>query len=415
MSWFNCTKASAKRMLIVGLLSNSVTPLATAAVQEITAVFRPDSSNPQKNIFENTTPQSGICPGHIPQRCEALNIFSIRTLDITFESNRSIPAGHESEREGAMFKVPSAWRDLTVVHSETGAVETVQMRIAGIGGRWDTSRPPGVTAFGPQAANWGGAPAPCVPSGYIAAATSYLLWFWIVPEGAGACSRTAQLDIPWLKYTTFEYAYELKTPNPLGMSTGQYTGSIVFGIGPGEDFDFGDTMIPNDNNLIFNFTLDVQHTLKVEIPPGGNRVELVPQGGWQAWLTQGRKPTRLFSDQTFNVSSSTRFKMNLDCQYSTDGNRCSVRDSVFGHVVPLDVSVTLPNGLVDASAQPVTRRPLRRDGIGTELFLPSFYVDRKPGTLHFEIAQDEVGEMLKPGIGRSYSGSVTVIWDSEAG
>jgi hypothetical protein len=35
--------------------------------------------------------------------------------------------------------------------------------------------------------------------------------------------------------------------------------------------------------------------------------------------------------------------------------------------------------------------------------------------LHFEIARDEVGEMLKPGVARSYSGLVTVIWDSEVG
>jgi hypothetical protein len=71
--------------------------------------------------------------------------------------------------------------------------------------------------------------------------------------------------------------------------------------------------------------------------------------------------------------------------------------------------------LLDAADQPVSRRPLRRDGMGTELFQPRFYVDRKPGTLHFEITQDQVGEMLKPGVARTYSGTVTVIWDSEVG
>jgi hypothetical protein len=199
------------------------------------------------------------------------------------------------------------------------------------------------------------------------------------------------------------------------MSSGTYKGILNYVVGPRGDFDMGDIMLPDDDLISLNFTLSVEHALKVEIPPGGNRIELVPQGGWQAWLTQGRKPTRLFRDQTFNVSSSSRFKMNLDCQYSLDGNRCSVRDPVSGHVVPLDVSVTLPSGLVDAAAQPVNRRPLRRDGSGTELFQPRFYVDRKPGALHFEIAQDEVGEMLKPGVARSYSGLVTVIWDSEVG
>jgi hypothetical protein len=230
------------------------------------------------------------------------------------------------------------------------------------------------------------------------------------------CSKTAKFDIPLsFRYLYFVFAYELKTPDPLAMKSGKYTGTMPYTVGPRQDFDMGDVMIPNDNQLTLNFSLDVRHTLKVEIPPGGNRIELVPQGGWQAWLTQGRKPTRLFRDQTFNLSSSSRFKMSLDCQYSEDGNRCLVRDPVSGHFVPLDVSLTLPNGLVDAAEQPVSRRPLRRDGMGTELFQPRFYVDRKPGALHFEIAQDQVGEMLKPGVARTYSGTVTVVWDSEVG
>ncbi|MCY1465235.1 hypothetical protein D9M71_833540 [compost metagenome] len=53
------------------------------------------------------------------------------------------------------------------------------------------------------------------------------------------------------------------------------------------------------------------------------------------------------------------------------------------------------------------------DGSGTELFQPGIYVDRKPGTLHFEIAQNEVAEMIQPRRLRHYSGQVTIIWDSE--
>jgi hypothetical protein len=179
------------------------------------------------------------------------------------------------------------------------------------------------------------------------------------------------------------------------------------------DFDMGDIMLPDSSSLTLNFALDVQHTLKVDIPPGGNRVELVPQGGWQSWLTQGRKPTRLFRDQTFTLSASSRFKMQLDCQYTQDGQNCSVRESVSGHAVPLSVSVSLPHGLSDASGQPVSRRPLRRDGSGTALFQPGIYVDRKPGTLHFEVPASQVTEMVLPGVARYYSGNVTVIWDSD--
>jgi hypothetical protein len=174
----------------------------------------------------------------------------------------------------------------------------------------------------------------------------------------------------------------------------------------------GDIMLPSSNSLTLNFELDVLHTLKVDVPPGGNRVELVPQGGWQSWLTQGRKPTRLFRDQTFTISASSRFKMQLECQY-VQGNTCSLNEPQLGHFVPLNISVSLPAGLTDAGGQSVDRRPLRLDGSGTQLFQPGLYVDRKPGTLHFEIPASEVAEMIKPGQQRQYSGSVTVIWDSE--
>jgi hypothetical protein len=154
--------------------------------------------------------------------------------------------------------------------------------------------------------------------------------------------------------------------------------------------------------------------LKVDIPPSGNRILLEPQGGWQSWLEQGRKPTRLSRDQTFNISASSRFKMSLQCQYYSDIN-CALWEPASGHAVPLEVSVTLPDGIVDAAGQPVSRRRLRRDGVGTEMFRPHIYLDRKPGTLHFEVPREAVQEMIHPGTSRNYSGNVTIIWDSEVG
>jgi len=196
------------------------------------------------------------------------------------------------------------------------------------------------------------------------------------------------------------------------MSSGEYKGSLTYTAGPGGDFDMGDVLLPNDTAITLNFTLDVMHSLKVEIPPGGNRIELIPQGGWQAWLNQGRKPVRLFRDQTFHVSSSSRFKMQLECQYAL-GNTCALRDADSTDFVPLNTSVTLPNGLTDAAGQAVQRRPLRLDGSGTELIQPGFYLDRKPAALHFEIAREHVETMLRDGVSNTWSGDVTVIWDSE--
>lgn len=213
-----------------------------------------------------------------------------------------------------------------------------------------------------------------------------------------------------MRIATMEYAYELRTPNPLTMSGGQYTGNITYSIGPGGDYDFGDVMVPATNAITFNFTLSVEHDLKVDIPPGGNRIELIPEGGWQAWLNRGRVPARLFRDQTFRIAASSRFKMQLECSIVMD-NTCGLRNPN-GDEVPVQVAVTLPSGIDGRGNQAVIRRPLRLDGDGTELFQPLFYVNDRPGTLHFDVLRDDMGEMLKQP-GTTYSGVVTVIWDSQ--
>ncbi|KRP44704.1 hypothetical protein SAMN04490190_2832 [Pseudomonas libanensis] len=386
-------------------------PPAVAIVEEITAVFRPDPNDHLNNKFINTTPQSGLCPWHVPAKCEAANTFSIRNSSFRARSTGVIPAYPDDPRKSAYFKVPSAFRDVTVRHRGTGNVETVQMRIAGIGGRWNV---PAVSVWHTPQAPWNrywyGAPLPCLPINYIAASANFALFFWIVPENAGACSVTNGYDIEWMSYSTLEYGYELKTPNPLGMDTGVYEGSITYTMGPGGDMDFGDAMIPDENILTFNFTLTVEHVLKVDLPPGGNRVELLPEGGWQAWLNGGRRPARLFRDQTFTLAASSRFKMNLECGLVI-GNTCGLRNGE-GDQVPVQIAVSLPYGLRDQYDQPVNKLPLRLDGVGTELIQPNQYVDNRPATLHFEVGRDDVGEMLKAP-GTTYSGTATVIWDSE--
>lgn len=400
-----------------GLLAGLHVSSVGAVEQDITATFVPDPANQLVNRFVNTTPQTGVCPNYIAARCAQLGIFSLRVPDLKFRSIQPIPAGHTDPRQGATFSVPSSWRPVDVVHSRTGERETVEVRIAGIGGTWNIARPPGVSAWTPPGSSywrkpWTTPPPPCSGLDINVAGVAFAFFFWLIPEGAGACGVVPTKDIPWFQHSAVEYVYELKTPNPLGMSSGEYRGSLTYSVGPGGDFDMGDVMLPNDTSITLNFKLDVQHSLKVEIPPGGHQVELLPQGGWQAWLNQGRKPARLFRDQTFNVSASSRFKVQLECQYSA-GNTCALRDTESAQQVPLDISVSLPGGLTDAAGQPVQRRPLLLDGTGTELFQPGVYVERKPGTLHFEVAREHVEQMLDESTGRTWSGNVTVIWDSE--
>lgn len=399
-----------------------VTPLqAGAVVKQITATFNPDPSNPNKNEFRNTTPNSGFCIDH-RNICEAHKIFSVRAF-LSFPHNGPIEPNHSDVRKGAMIKTPATWRTLMVRERTSGIEAPVEIRIAGMGGTYslseDVRKLTGIDRdeFAAHRAlwttgSWNSAPNPCVAIGTTIGSHVAYSFFWLTPEEV-VCDKQSRFLIPGFAFRYLDFTYELRTPDPLKMPTGVYEGTQIYSIGPNGDFDLGDIVVPPDAIIQLDFTLTVEHTLKVEIPPGGNRVELLPQGGWQAWLQQGRRPARLFRDQTFTISASTRFKMNLECQYSPDGKTCGVRDAVSGHAVPLNVSVSLPHGLSDVGGLPVNRRQLLRDGSGTELFQPGFYVDRKPGTLHFEIPPDDVAEMIRPGSQRQYSGSVTVIWDSD--
>lgn len=389
---------------------------ANAGNVEVRAEFRPDPANPMVNRFKNVTPSSGYCETFIGF-CEPRGLFSLNLPlgPIPQTSGGPVTANHADPRQGAYLKVPSEWRNVTVT-SDQGDTAQLEVRVSGIGGRADHYGDVVVITGGGNyqhlwsTGRWSAAPAPCVATGGLNGTSYYVVWFWLVPENAGACATQARFDLPRFDYRYVHFGYELRTPNPLAMPAGTYRGSQIYTVGPGMDFDLGDNVIPHDTIASLDFVLDVDHILKVEVPPGGNRIQLEPQGGWQAWLQNGRKPSRLFRDQTVNLWASSQFKMTLECPEPL-GNTCSVRNAA-GHQVPLDIAVTLPSGLTDAGGRPVNRRPLTLNGSGTELFQPSIYVDRKPSTLHSEIKADAVEQMLEQP-GSTYSGSATVVWDSE--
>lgn len=408
-----CRVATILALLLAGMST------ASAVTMDISASFRPDPLKPRENTFTNTTPLGGYCFLHAAQ-CNALGISSV-FFPIDVNASGPIQDNHASIRQGAMFKVPAQWRTVTVTHAITGESSVVEMRVAGIGAQYrdlDVTALTGVpnvnVAHGLLwGSAWNEAPSPCRSSGLGAGVSAVTYsFFWHFPQ-TGVCAKQARYLIPSFRYDQVSFSYELRTPNPLKMSAGRYTGTMSYSIGPGGDFDFGDVMVANDSLLTLNFQLEVEHTLRVEVPPGGNKVVLEPQGGWQAWLNHGQKPTRLFRDQTFHLWASSRFKMNLHCQFAdASDNTCMLWAPSSGLLVPVNISVTLPSGLTDAAGQPVNRRRLYLDGSGTELFQPGIFIDRKPGILHFEVGRDQVGQMLT-GDAKQYGGTVTVIWDSE--
>lgn len=392
---------------------------AEAQVSTITALFKPDSAHPHLNKFTNTTPPSGYCQSY-PDECETHQFFSLR-VPIQFNSSQAIPAHHPSPRQGPMLKVPTQWRELTVFHETTREPEQVRVRIAGIGTVVETddvkvlvggADNPLIAHNQLWGSSWVNAPSPCANTGKGYLNSTNYQFFWRTPV-AGACAKQAKFNVPWIRFHYLDFAYELETPNPLGMSSGNYTGSMTYTVGPNGDFDFGDVMLPSDSAVTLDFNLEVQHTLKVDIPPGGEKVQLVPPGGWQSWLQAGRKPVKLMRDQTFNISASSRFKMYIECEYSALHYDCLLDDRVSRRAVELRTSVSLPAGLTDMSGQPVRQMRLRSGAANAMYFQPGFYVDRAPGVLHFEVPSRQMEFMLAPGAGPFYRGKVLVVWDSE--
>lgn len=395
----------------LGLMMALIVPTAGAVNQEIRALFTPDPSQPQRNVFINKTPDSGYCSDR-PDDCKQNNMFSIR-VPVRFGPSSAIAPG-----TGVSVKVPANWRQLTVTNRETGESETVEVRITGIGSNYflsDTAANlTGVTDLREGHAKlWGGeswvyAAPPCVYSGVGLFTGPTYRFFWKTPV-EGLCTKVAAFRIPYMSWDTLDFAYELRTPNPLGMSSGLYTGSMNYFLGPGLDFDIGG-LNADTSSLSLDFVLDVQHTLKVDLPPGGNHIVLEPQGGWQSWLDQGRRPTRLLRDQTFLISASSRFTMKLECEFVL-ADDCAIIDRESGYTGAVRVAVSLPQGLTDSGGQAVKRLPLSRSVSG--IFQPGIYLDRRPGTLHFEVPERDTSWLITNASGRPYKGNITVVWDSE--
>ena len=406
----------------LGLLMALFVSCVEAESHRITAKFTPDSTKPQNNVFINTTPNTGFCAMN-------LNFCTERTssLQITTTFQRSEPF-----QEGALFdiKAPSGFRKIHLRNMQTGGVAEVEIRINGIGSMY--SLPAAVDVIVGQPINsanhghqllwdsgaWATAGQPCAGmSGapWFNAPYHNYIFVWGVPltnsTDSTACTKKLKFPISGIFFSTWSFSYELKTPNPLGMDNGIYTGSLIYSLGPDGDFDFAGTF-PDDDALGLDFVLEVQHTLKVEIPPGGNKVSLEPAGGWQSWIEQGRKPTRIFRDLSFFISASSGFKVNVQCQFPSDHGGCGLRDSS-GAVASVDVLLSLPNGLTFSNA-PVRRAPLNHS-LWSGPFRPERHIDKQVGTLHFEIRPSEVTQLLLSGVGAStmYRGSISVVWDSE--
>jgi hypothetical protein len=393
-----------KQAIKIGLLMLAASS-TLAADLNITARFSPDSNNPNKNEFINTTPVSGFCL-LFPAYCTGRFSITIPHL---------IPYSPLVAEVGVQLRVPYDWQNLEVRHTD-GSTQTVKVRIVGMGTTYELTKSViSITGSSDHSSlwhkgSWVYAPSGCGGTGLGHLSAVWYRSFWTF-QSAAACVKIPRFsDNPGIAFKEINIMYELQTPNPLEMSAGIYTGSHTYTIGPNGDFQIGAGQ-PDDPILRLNFSLSVQHTLLVKFPVNSNLLALQPEGGWLQWLLHGsnRLPNKLLANQTYQQWSSSRFKMQLQCQYLI-GENCGLQNIAGDRQVPVKTMVTLPQGLRDTSNKVVSRYLLSNSV--PSIFQPSRYVDNERSTLHFEVDKAGVEQMAtRPG--DRYRGDVTIIWDSQ--
>ncbi len=402
--------------IVIFLMLMTLPTIAVSATLEITARFEPTALNPGNNQFINTTPNSGICRAQ-PAWCTG------RGVNGSIEVPLGLKYGEfkvgAPERSQAYFKFPNHWQELAVVHQESGAVFTLKWRIILLGGRYVLYRDvKEITGASSNLAGhgalwnsiWSYPPAGCQGVGTISQGATWYNFQWYVPIEGNSCTKPARIDFEGMRIDNIGIGYVMVTPNPLAMPSGTYTASVLYGVGPGREFDFGDNASTDVDQVTINFTLTVQHSFDVEFPAAMPRVSLVPEGGWSQWVDHGRPPARLLQELPFHLTTSMDLSLKLRCEYEADG-RCGIRNMRNDVTVPVDVDVTMPGMSDMRDGRPAQGAPLLPDDAGATRYTPDGYLIQRRSVLRFTAGRDAVTEMLKSP-GSHWAGNMTVVFDA---
>lgn len=196
----------------------------------------------------------------------------------------------------------------------------------------------------------------------------------------------------------FYIGYRLVPPDPLKMQNGTYKGSLTLTVGANQDLDFGNGNY-SDSTLIVNFSLKVQHQIKVEFPAGSDKVVLQPPGGWHDWIYRGKshQPPHLIAELPYRLWSSSTYNVWLNCQYP-DGEYCMLSNTRTGHKARFDV--IYQNG---AKEEFVLRAITKKPFVGVAINAARILI--------FKVDKPALTEMMKSP-GSTYKGNVTIIYDA---
>lgn len=387
-----------------------------AANIDITASYSTSTDAEGKNIFTNTTSTTGDVCERLFFGCRSdYNKGSIPMGITATRNGRWAP--HNSDRRAIYFKMPAAWRDITVTNPKTGQSSELRFRVSDFAATmyWSSL----VMLMAPLP--------PCLSAdGTHNAKNVSFKWAW--PNNDIACTTLASKTFLGKPQSIEKTAifYELQTPDPLKMESGIYTGILPLTVGPGGEVDFGDAFDVSDNELNIRFTLTVTHELKVTpIMPDDREVTLQPcaigrvctedegQANWERWMVTRATP-ELTGRSHFGLSSSGTFMVYLECGQQS-GSDCALQsDKVPSQIVPIQTFLTLPENVIDkTTGMTVSKRRLfaGRD-VKENIFVSNNYSRNRPGSIDFFVRRKDVDTMLKTRPD-TYWGTVTIIFDPD--
>ena len=406
--------------LLAGIILGTGSLAAGAATMNITASFTPSVSKPENNTFTNTTPQSGYCA---VWGC-ASNSYSIST-NLTLKSNGSpILVSDTDPRDHVYFKLP-ARTPVTITNSSDGTESIAYISFTNLSVRmYNISNPTSGWSGGSFSYPVGG----CSYMNNSYAGSNRYQWVWKIknPASPAACYKKRLTDYYSVSNAYMDeisVGYTLETPNPLKLTAGVYTGSIEYTVGPGSDIDFGNKWDVSSSTLKVNFTLSVNHELKLSTTADNQQVALQPcasgkvctaeegAANWERWMITRATP-ELTGRSNFSLSSSGTFTVYLQCEQQS-GSDCALKsDNTPSQTVPVQSLLTLPRGIVDSSTgSGVSKRRLAagRD-LTKNVFVTKSFGENQAGSIDFLVSRKDVDTMLETRPD-TYRGAITVIFD----
>jgi len=382
------------------LLAGIISGIAGAAELNVTTEFTPDPTNTGHNRFINTTPVSGYCKKY-PQYCK--DSFSLSTEILV--SERIMNEGETDKRFWTYQGLDSNFRVVKLTDTRTGETIDVRFRLNLLSQRY--VYPEGGIDFDragiyPQEG--------CRGTIGVGGGKNYEFG-WIFPEGVSPCSRRPIIAAgeKIVSMDTLSVGYIMETPNPLRISSGDYTGSVEYSVGNGAQIDFGEGVYSHDR-LVINIDARVNHDLSVSHIANGGQAQLQPPGGWGRWQQGGAEPEKLRAGATFRLTASGPFNVWMICEHQDVRGDCVIKNDASGEGVPVSTRLTLP-GVINRDTMKLAEDVMLQANAPSLTMYADEYLIQQNSRVNFEVGRAGTRQMLQQP-GSTWRGGVTVVFDA---